>query len=101
MKAYLKDVRGIALEVRGISKSLVFNEEDITLKTLMTILRADITRFVRNGRNAARGENPAQNCFRLPCDNCRVIMPLFGIEAGFDCPAEYDKDMIEADVSAA
>lgn len=93
------EVRGLAVEARGIGKSELFRTYGISLETLKMVpkLCPDRKRVEKKSRKSSDNES-RKNCCRYPCDNCRRIFSLFGLKA--ELPnAPYDKDMDAADVS--
>lgn len=101
MKEHMGQVRGLALELRGIGKTYFFNERTASFETLSMIPTAlGVEGWEEGDKNGKKRKD--NNCCRYPCANCRAILPLFDIQAAQNGrqTAPYDKDMIEADVSA-
>lgn len=85
MKNHIDKVRGLALEIRGIGLSTLFQTDDFRLSTLRNVLAIDF-----EGHVTEKGPS------RYPCDNCREVLSCFGIRARVG--EEYDTDIHMADV---
>lgn len=85
MKDYMGEVRGLAMEIRAIGFSNLFNTDGFRLSTLRNILACD-----------SKGQATDKGPSRYPCDNCREVLSCFGIRAR--AGEEYDTDIHMADI---
>ncbi|KAF2034916.1 hypothetical protein EK21DRAFT_107548 [Setomelanomma holmii] len=91
MSRLMHNVRGFALNPRGIGKTSIFNTEVFSLVALRKIPAHDPNKPTEY---ISRADD--KGCCRYPCSFCRMMMPMFGVAASL--PSDYDKDMDAAAV---
>jgi hypothetical protein len=78
------------MEPPGIGVTALFSTNvfsSATLKSIPSLIKQD------------NAQTPVAVC-RYPCEkHCRILLPMLGLSAGLPRPTEYDKDLVEADVS--